>query len=357
MAFCLLIRIFAPAMGKQRIEYIDAMRGFTMILVVYSHICHFCLGDSLLGFNDIFFLFRLPCFFMLSGWLFEPVAQRPFVANVRHKFMVQIVPTFIFLLLLAPPPEFFHQLGAIKGGYWFTFVLFESFILYMLIVRMSKKWSSIIALTIAVASFIYARYYSSIQNSAIGVQAWGIDALGFLSVVLWRFFLFFYIGAWMRRHFDAFIKWTNKPAVIIMITFVFFIIASTPHIDNLWYEIIRFYVGGITGMIMIFTIFRLLFTLPFLSFWNCSSIFHHTSSFLQYVGTRTLDIYLLHYFFLPRFLMSYADQLKAYDSHFIEFLMIMGVSLVVLALTLLTSYVIRLCPFLGHYLFGVKYEK
>ena len=357
MAFCLLIRIFAPAMGKQRIEYIDAMRGFTMILVVYSHICHFCLGDSLLGFNDIFFLFRLPCFFMLSGWLFEPVAQRPFVANVRHKFMVQIVPTFIFLLLLAPPPEFFHQLGAIKGGYWFTFVLFEFFILYMLIVRVSKKWNFILALTIAIASFIYARYYSSIQNSAIGIMSWGIDAFGFLSVVLWRFFLFFYIGAWMRRHFDAFIRWTNKPAVIIIITAVFFIIASTPHIDNLWYEIIRFYVGGITGMIMIFTTFRLLFTLPFLSFGNYSSIFHHTSSFLQYVGTRTLDIYLLHYFFLPRFLMSYADQLKAYDSHLIELLMIMGISLVVLALTLLTSYIIRLSPFLGHYLFGVKYEK
>ena len=343
-------------MATQRIEYIDAMRGFTMILVVYSHICHFCLGDSLLGFNAIFFLFRLPCFFMLSGWLFQPVAQRPFVANVRHKFMVQIIPTFIFLLLLAPPPEFFHQLGALKGGYWFTFVLFEFFILYMLIVRVSKRWSSLLALTIAVASFIYARYYSSIQNSAIGILSWVIDVLGFLSVVLWRFFLFFYIGAWMRRHFDAFIKWTNKPAVIIMITVVFFIIASTPHIDNLYYEIIRFYVGGITGMIMIFTIFRLLFTFPFLSFWNCSSIFHHTSSFLQYVGTRTLDIYLLHYFFLPRFLMPYADQLKAYDSHFIEFLMIMGISLVVLALTLLISYIIRLSPFLSHYLFGVKYE-
>ena len=134
MAFCLLIRIFAPGMGKQRVEYIDAMRGFTMILVVYSHICHFCLGDSLLGFNATFFLFRLPCFVMLSGWLFGPVAQRSFVANVCHKFMVQIIPTFIFLLLLAPPPEFFHQLGALKGGYWFTFVLFEFFILYMLIV-------------------------------------------------------------------------------------------------------------------------------------------------------------------------------------------------------------------------------
>ena len=335
-------------MAKQRIAYIDAMRGFTMILVVYSHICHFCLGDSLLGYNATFFLFRLPCFFFISGWLFEPVCCHPFRQMVRKKFMVQIVPTFIFLLLLAPPPEFFHQLGALKGGYWFTFVLFEFFILYMVIVRLGRRWSLWLALVIALASFCYARYYNGIQSSAVGIQAWGVNMLGFLSVVLWRFFLFFYIGAWVRRHFEAFIHWTNKPAVIIMIVALFSIIASTPHLDNMWFELFRFYVGGVSGMWMVFTCFRLLAS------WLQRL---HLSTPLQYVGTRTLDIYLLHYFFLPRFLMAYADQLKALDSQFVEFLVIMGVSLIVLGLSLLASYVIRLSPFLGHYLFGVKYDR
>lgn len=335
-------------MAKQRIAYIDAMRGFTMILVVYSHICHFCLGDSLLGYNATFFLFRLPCFFFISGWLFEPVCHHPFRQMVRKKFMVQIVPTFIFLLLLAPPPEFFHQLGALKGGYWFTFVLFEFFILYMVIVRLGRMWSLWLALVIALASFCYARYYNGIQSSAVGVQAWVVNMLGFLSVVLWRFFLFFYIGAWVRRHFDAFIHWTSKPAVIIMIVALFFIIVSTPHLDNMWFELFRFYVGGVSGMWMVFTCFRLLAS------WLQRL---HLSRPLQYVGTRTLDIYLLHYFFLPRFLMAYADQLKALDSQFVEFLVIMGVSLIVLGLSLLASYVIRLSPFLGHYLFGVKYDR
>ena len=335
-------------MARQRIEYIDAMRGFTMILVVYSHICHFCLGDSLLGFNETFFLFRLPCFFMLSGWLFEPVAQRSFMANVRHKFMVQIIPTFIFLLLLAPPPEFFHQLGALKGGYWFTFVLFEFFVLYMLIVRICKKWSVLVALAIALGSFVYARYYNSFQLSAVGIQIWIVNALGFASVALWRFFLFFYIGAWMRRHFDAIIWWTSKPAIILMIIVVFFAIASTPHIDNVCYEMGRFYIGGITGMWMVFTIFRL-------STLSLKKL--HLSEPLQYVGTRTLDIYLLHYFFLPRFLMPYAGQLKAFDSQFVEFWAILAISLIVLSLSLLASYIIRLSPFLGHYLFGVKLNK
>ena len=78
---------------------------------------------------------------------------------------------------------------------------------------------------------------------------------------------------------------------------------------------------------------------------------------LQYVGTRTLDIYLLHFFFLPLFLQTYSDQLQALDNSMIEFVVIIMISLLVLGVTLLASYVIRLNHFLGHYLFGVDYHK
>ena len=335
-------------MGKQRIEYIDAMRGFTMILVVFAHVCHFCLGDSRMGGNAVFILFRLPCFFMISGWLFESVAERPFKEVAKHKAMVQLLPTFIFLLLLAPPPEFFHQLGAVKGGYWFTFALFEFFILYMVMVRANRRWTPVFAIALTLASFIYSRYYNSIRSTADESLLMLMDILGFLSVITWRFFIFFYLGTWIRRNFDAFIRWTSKPVVIGLITVAFLLIASTSHHDNLLFEIFRFYGGGITGMIMVFTLFRL--SAPWLKKWRISKP-------LQYVGTRTLDIYLLHFFFLPRFLMTYAGQLAEYNSRLVEFIYIMAVSLVVLAISLVASYVIRLSPFLGHYLFGVKYDK
>ena len=81
--------------------------------------------------------------------------QRPFKEVAKHKAMVQLLPTFIFLLLLAPPPEFFHQLGAVKGGYWFTFALFEFFILYMVIVRANRRWTPVFAIALTLASFIY----------------------------------------------------------------------------------------------------------------------------------------------------------------------------------------------------------
>jgi peptidoglycan/LPS O-acetylase OafA/YrhL len=291
---------------------------------------------------------------MLSGWLFAKYDFRhtgtvPCVTEIiKHKAMVQLVPTFIFLLILAPPPEFFHQLGAVKGGYWFTFALFEFFILYMLMVRASRRLTPIFAIALTLASFIYSRYYYSIRTSADEWLLMVMDFLGFLSVITWRYFIFFYLGTWIRRNFDAFIRWTSKPIVLGLITATFLLIASTSHHDNLPFEIFRFYGGGITGMIMVFTFFRLSAS------WLKKL---HVSMPLQYVGTRTLDIYLLHFFFLPRFLMAYAGRLAAYDSRIVEFCYIMAVSLVVLAISLVASYAIRLSPFLGHYLFGVKYDK
>jgi fucose 4-O-acetylase-like acetyltransferase len=218
----------------------------------------------------------------------------------------------------------------------------------MLSVRLCRKWDFGIALLIAVGSFVYSRYYHVILSSAVGWQVYAIKLLGFLSVVVWRYYLFFYLGAWVRRHFEAFVRWTDKPAVIALITGIFAFVASTPHRDHLLYEILRLYVGGISGMWMVFCFFRL----------SASWLQRiRLSKPLQYVGTRTLDIYMLHYFFLPRFLLAYADQLQAFDSSVMEFVVILCISLLVLGVTLLTSYIIRLSPFLGHYLFGVDYRK
>jgi len=333
-------------MAKQRIEYIDAMRGFTMILVVYSHISSFCLGDMWMGWNDVFFLFRLPCFFFISGWLFEKTDRQwnivSIKATIRHKFMVQIIPTFIFLLLLAPPPLFFSRLGATKGGYWFTFALFEFFLLTIFSEKYLKKWGGVFAVAISAMAFCYDIYYNS-DFKDMGLLT---DALGFLSIMTWRYFLFFFVGTWVKRNFDRFVQWTEKLWVLLVVIVGFVVIAMLPHSHNALGEYMIFAVGGILGLTMFFVFFR--------TFSYSFSKEKWLGRRLQYIGTRTLDVYLLHYFFLPRFLLSYAGLLQNYNNSAIEFLVILSIALLVLGVTLLASYVIRLNHFLGHYLFGVN---
>ena len=269
--------------------------------------------------------------------------------------MVQIVPTVIFLLLLAPPPEFFHQLGTLKGGYWFTFTLFEFFLIDMLSIRCCGRWSWLLALTISIVSFCYGcnQHYLRLMAPEHSYLSPLLDVAGFLGIRVWQYYLFFYIGTLVRRHFDAFIKITNKPWVVILLIVTFFAISSTAHPASAILEYLRFNLGGISGMLMVFTVFRFLYT-PITH--TLTPITHPISFFLKFVGIRTLDIYLLHYFFLPRFLMAYSLQFHAHNST-IQFLAIMSIALIVLLLSLLTSYILRLSPFLAHYLFGVKYER
>ena len=176
-----------------------------------------------------------------------------------------------------------------------------------------------------------------------------------MSFKTWRFYLFFYLGILIKRHFDVFLRLTSKYYVIILVVLCFALMVYLSHSENVTVSYLIFAIAGISGMIMIFTLFRLLYTSPGTCLLKQLSIIHFPSSILIKIGTRTLDIYLLHYFFLPRFLLPYGEQLRAYDSPPVEFLVTLVLALVIVAICLLVSYVIRLSPFLGHYLFGAKY--
>lgn len=52
-----------------RIEYIDAMRGFTMLLVVCSHVETFMVGSPLKSINALLGEFQMPLFFFVSGFV------------------------------------------------------------------------------------------------------------------------------------------------------------------------------------------------------------------------------------------------------------------------------------------------
>ncbi len=338
-------------MAKERIEYIDAMRGFTMILVIYSHVCVFCFKEYFIAFNDVLFLLRMPCFFFISGWLFYKATRvwdKTTIRQVIHnKFMVQIIPTFIFLAL-HERTNFFQRLGAFKGGYWFTFALFIFFVIYILSSLLFRRcklrdiWMLLIALVISMSASWYDAYYQQ-----IGTQlGWGREVLGFMSFITWRYYLFFFLGTLVKKHFNQFLHWTDRREVFFAVIAIFALMASLPRTECWSWVYARFAISGVCGMVMVFTFFRY-----FTSWFMKERVLGRS---LQYVGTRTLDIYLLHFFFLPESMLLYNRQLLAYDSKWLEVGVVMGEALVVLACCLTTSYIIRLSPFLTKYLFGVR---
>ena len=150
----------------------------------------------------------------------------------------------------------------------------------------------------------------------------------------------------MKKYLDKFLKWTNYREVSFAVIAIFVLMASLPRSDCWPWVYTRFALSGICGMVMVFTFFRY-----FASWFTKERVLGRS---LQYVGTRTLDIYLLHFFFLPESMLAYNRQLLAYDNKFLEVSVVLGETLLVLVACLITSYIIRLSPFLAHYLFGVK---
>ena len=90
---------------KPRMEWIDSMRGFTMILVVAYHV-------SMMGFGEnpkespylsLCVLFRMPLFFFISGFFAfsaKTAWSLPMLGRLLwKKLRIQIVPTAVFFAL------------------------------------------------------------------------------------------------------------------------------------------------------------------------------------------------------------------------------------------------------------------
>lgn len=125
---------------KKRIEYLDALRGFTMLLVIFSHVELFSFGLSpnFSILNTLFIQFRMPLFFFVSGFLAYNAKTiwtgSTWLSATKKKLLVQIVPTLIFGLLftyLVSSESLYTFLAApTKLGYWFTVSLLEMFLIY-----------------------------------------------------------------------------------------------------------------------------------------------------------------------------------------------------------------------------------
>lgn len=80
---------------------------------------------------------------------------------------------------------------------------------------------------------------------------------------------------------------------------------------------------------------------------------HRLGRILQYIGKRTLDIYMIHFFFLPN-LLFLQPFLKSGNMIAIQIVISLAVSIIIVALCLLVSAIIRRSSFLEYTLFGVK---
>ena len=312
--------LFLPYGGKEdgeiggRLDFIDGLRGVTMLMVVYWHVLVMSLNVTTYTAMTLQ-LFRMPLFFFVSGFFaysfnYDRSKLRKRLGNRWHRQLIPTVLIFIAFIIFDVAytgkydgaGEFLGNLfsaagtnaiSEFKSGYWFTFVLVEVFCIFAPLNYMrstgkvSRNRQGLIFLLIAAAAAALEWGFSvAVTPKSPG---WVKQTCEIFSLThLMRYQIFFYLGA-AARAFDASI-WkflSRKGAAIAVILATVAVYYYTPRFHvPIWV----FYGAACTGILFALTLF---FHLR--HFFTGNNIM---CQLLKFIGKNTLPIYLFHYFII-----------------------------------------------------------
>lgn len=336
---------------RERMLWVDSMRGFSMLIVVLGHVLlSMGLGgyDSVL--SSLLLTFRMPLFFFVSGFFsYRAISwwNKSRLSDIlKRKIQAQIISTIAFLSVfqivigggIVWPESGF-------GGYWFTIVLFQMYVLYLCVTGVSNIIKRDISLPL-MAIF-------SIAGVAILVLMRGDSWLW--NFLCWenltKYLQFFTLGLIISKYRNKFFNTLTKNwfSTLMIVGWIICMLLwyndsfhnRFPLVYSLVHDIAVRYFALMTVVIM----------------------FHRNAQYfssearsartLRYIGQRTLDIYMIHYFLIPSlgFLTIF---LSTGNMLTIQLAIGITITAIIVALCLLISSILRQSQTLGSWLFGVK---
>lgn len=347
-----LNQTITPPISGARLREFDALRGFSMFLVVFTHVfIGFDLTGSKTVLNAILGFVRMPLFFFVSGFFaYRAVAiwNKSLLKRVlQQKFKAQIFCTVVFFALLSYTRnvDIFRWIHTGFGGYWFTIVLFQMFLIYVSgiilskLVRRDVTLPFMIIITVGLLSTFYFHLFDHIH-------LWTVLNCSNLC----QFLQFFVLGLLCRKYKNTFLRFIsdNKAKAILIAGFTVLTCASfNPAV--LSHDAINKILG--------------IFILPYFGLLLLISLFHSSKDFfdksgtvqntLCLIGRRTLDIYMLHYFFLPS-IPSLHDFLAPNNMIIMQIGIGLLIASMIISVCLLLSTCLRSSSITAEWLFGVK---
>jgi fucose 4-O-acetylase-like acetyltransferase len=383
------------AAKKPRLGWLDALRGFTMILVVTNHVALKSFGMQIRwsAALQFFLLFRMPLFFFISGFLAYKASRLWDARTLRElslkKMRVQLIPTIVFFLLylaMIPSAPFLDSLqealaSGMKAGYWFTLVLLYMLLTYYLFSYVESKFFRglenhgknhgdrsrenhgdrsmiarteritrpvpVILLFVVSLCLFETCYLPHYFSWALGYKGEPNAFMNYSSLVeMIRYFPFFLFGTMVHRYWDRAQRLMDSSWFFPVVT----VLAVVCTLEVIVWHNLRLAWASFPHTLAMF----LLLSMVFMFFRYYHDFFEQTrfGLSLQFIGRRTLDIYLLHYFFLPKLPMV-GEFFRVNRHNFIlDTTASLAIALLVVAFCVLASNILRVSPFLKKYLFG-----
>lgn len=282
-----------------RIQFIDGLRGFTISLVVYHHLCAIAFPPDLSFVNNIFLSFRMPLFFFISGFFVyshnytKQLLKKRFYNRIIRQLYPSIIIGMVYGIICMDCEILKMWSSPLKGGYWFTIVSVEMFSIVAFMIYLFHKYEVknliriIILITMgAVVSWLNLKEDDFGFNKSVPI--WDI-----VNISQVTYYMVFFIGGIIFKMFYENAKNILHNIYILLFSIIVFLLSFY------WGGPMRFNVllNSFVGIFVMLSFFSILYNK--INFRKTKFAFY-----LEVIGKKTLEIYLIHYFFIKLFAIS-----------------------------------------------------
>ncbi len=345
----------------QRLNYIDALRGLAIFVVVYCHIGGFSMTLAQTS-NISFFLtsFFIPLFFFISGYVAYKEGQEWNLYFTKSFLWKKIRTLYIPSVTLAAVSTQIYgtqltwNVFRCTGMAWFTHTLFQMFVIYTMlsvIVSLFKKVNRSLGLAafLCFLSIVFGGLFKAIKTEN--------DLMTFLNMqALYRHFFFFAIGVILRIYQKPFHKLLDSgKSGNIIFTVIMIIAFADIYVDVYW---------AITNIARVLFLYILFYKFrdEIDAHQSTRNLWASPFNQLIYWGRFTLEIFYLNSFLLfslPSCLSSYINWVAQTTCFcgpgsvsFAEFLIMAPITIITIYVAIALQWIIKKLPIIPQFLFG-----
>lgn len=314
---------------KQRIDYIDRMKGLAIFLVVMGHVYGMAFAQS----DDVAYRvissFHMPLFMFLSGLVACSGVVAPYwgIGKLSKKLKGLLLPLIVFGMCFTTTisKDFLTSLIGFlespnKNGYWYLMTLavfYVSLSLYRLNVK--QKWYIDVALAIAIWGGMFALWKYTAQTKDY-----------FCMLNCGNFYPFFILGVMTTKYnlLDKMHK-ANWLFSLCIVAYAFLFCVDMP-----FHALVSLNKHIFLPFCMVYIVVNL--------FVGRHGAMSYGEKILDFVGKRTLDIYVIHYFFINMIhLKDLGINWEVTDNSLLMFIVAVGLSVVITALSIGVGYILH----------------
>lgn len=318
-------------MSKNRVEYVDRLKGFAMLSVVIGHLCAWDFGGNTM-FTELVSTYHMPLFMLLSGLVISaPPSWRKCLRKIIQFMMPAVVVGLVYSYYKGiSVHDFFFN--CMKFGFWYLFVLAFFYILLLPFNSIStcegKKGAFYhLSLALAIYAAISVIYY---------LLPGSVDDLLCVRVMK-RFYPAFMLGFFMRRYGIANNllnhNWMFTVSLLSFIACLLLIRHGYEHLEI---------PTGLVGAFSFFWLFKER---------------EHDSSFIESelarIGRCSLDVYIYHVFFLHKFGLTFVGEFCTRTNNlWMELLLLIVTSLLIAYSSMLIGWILKRSHLVNDIVYG-----